>query len=315
MSLQPPLSKEHGHAIAMRAFLPKPVTRATPESVYASVFAVSVPETIHAVQLERELTKDEKARLRESWAFSEAAPTTLLSFHSPPEEVPVRASRNTPGYLWEPCPFEYGQKSVNVVKELIRRSLDVAMVRSGLKWCDDRQLFYFPHLSGRPNTNVAYVHVDGRKTRVAMTGEKSLGAGSTASVFRYQLCPLFRPGFDEAGHWWVTLRIYIRVTDPDGVPHQGKGIARRRKKVAKPWWNKEWFSRVLGIMQALSEDEPDRIKIGVGTEAVSICTTPMHWECPVSIDYRAVERIGNFQDEMASVRYVSDDDEEARADE
>ncbi len=307
-SLHPPLSKDHGHAIAMRAFLPKPVTRASPEPIYASVFAVSVPDTIHTILLKRELTKEEKARFRESWAFSEATPTTLLSFQSPPTALPVRGSKYTPGYLWESCPFEYGKKSVNVVKELIRRSLDVAMARAGLQWCDDRKIFYFPHLSGRPNNNVGYVHVDGRKTRVAMTGEKSLGYGPTASVFRYQLCPLFRPGIDEAGSWWVTLRIYIRVTDTSGVPHQGKGIARRRKKVAKPWWNKEWFSRVLGVMQALSEDSSDSINVGLGTEAVSISTTPMHWECPVSIDYLAVEKIGDFQEEMASVQYISEEE-------
>jgi hypothetical protein len=145
--------------------------------------------------------------------------------------------------------------------------------------------------------------VDGRRTRVAVTGEHIYGTGENATPFRYQLAPTFRVGRDSDGRWWVTLRIYVRVTDRQGMPYDQKAIIRRRKKVAKNWWNKEWFARTLGVIQALSEGRED-IVVGPGPFQVCISTKPLAWECPVSIDYRAVERVGDFQEEIAELRYV-----------
>ena len=164
-----------------------------------------------------------------------------------------------------------------------------------------------------PNKNISYTHVDGRITYVAATGEKTYGSGENAKPFRYQLCPVFKIGQDETGEFWTTLRIYIRITDVEGVPFKKKGITRRRKKVANNWWNKEWFSRILAVIQSVSLGE-ESIEIGHGMRMVTVSTSPMQWECPVSIDYKAVERIGDFQQEIAELRYFDDNgDEDAEA--
>jgi hypothetical protein len=188
------------------------------------------------------------------------------------------------------------------VKELIRRSLEVACSRAGLKWCDDRRVFYFPSLD-KPLRYVPFVHVDGRRTKVGVTGEHAYGVGQNASPFRYQLSPSFRVGKDHDGQWWVTLRIYIRITDRQGKPHEQKAINQRRKKVTKNWWNKEWFARTLGVIQALSEGR-EEIVVGSAANQVTIGTRPLAWDCPVSIDYQVVERVGDFQEEIAELRYV-----------
>lgn len=36
----------------------------------------------------------------------------------------------------------------------------------------------------------------------------------------------------------------------------------------------------------------------------------MTWDCPVSIDYDALQRVGDFQEEMASLRFVDAEDDE-----
>jgi hypothetical protein len=231
----------------------------------------------------------------------------LLSFEDPPAAVPRTDGERLIKYRWKQRHDRYGKRSVDVVKELVRRSMEVACVRAGLQWCEHRHIFYFPHFD-KPLRNVSFTHVDGRNTHVAVTGLQSYGSGDRAVPFRYQLSPGFRVGFDEDGTCWLTLRIYVRVTEENGTPYDGKAIGRRRKKVGKSWWNKEWFARTVGVIQALSEDKA-RIVVGSGNRRVTIFCAPMKWECPVAIDYHAVERVGDFQEEMAQLRYRDDEEE------
>lgn len=306
--VKPSLSSEQGTAVALRSYVPEPVTKASPEPVYGNVFPVNCPEGILAIDLARELTAEEEVELRKKWAFVIAHSKLLLSFDDPPEAVPRADQERIPEYSWKHYSERFGKRSIDVVKELVRRSMDVACVHAGLQWCDHRGVFYFPHLD-KPLRNVGFTHVDGRKTRVAVTGLQSYGSGDRAVPFRYQLSPGFRVGFDEAGTCWLTLKVYVRVTEENGTPYEGKAIARRRKKAAKSWWNKEWFARIVGVMQALSDDKSE-IVVGSQSRKVAVSCKPLCWECPTAIDYFAVERVGDFQEEMASLRYVDDEAED-----
>jgi hypothetical protein len=301
-AIKPTLEPGQGRSIALRSYVPQPVTHNTPERVYANTFPVTVPDAIQVCELSRQLTEEEERKLRQTWAFSMVSATTLLAFDDPPADVPRDRGGRLPGYDWTYYDIHHGKRSIDVVKELIRRSLDVACVRAGLKWCNSRLVFYFPHQE-KPQRNVPFVHVDGRRTRVAVTGEHAYGSGESAAPFRYQLSPHFRAGQDELGRWWITLRVYIRITDRQGTPFEQKAINRRRKKVTKSWWNKEWLARTLGVIQSLG-DGRDEIVIGSMPCQVTVSTKPLAWDCPVSIDYHAVERVGDFQEEMAELRYI-----------
>jgi hypothetical protein len=311
--IRPALTGDQGKIIALRSYVPQPVTKESPERVYANTFSVTVPDAILVCELAQEMSDADKATLRRSWAFVEADARTLLAFDNPPDSVPLAESPRLASYDWRYYRYGHNKRSTDVVKELIRRSLEVACVAAGLQWCDDRRKFYFP-VGARQQRFLAYTHVDGRRTRTAATGEMRYGRGDRAAPFLYQLCPTFRVGYDEAGGWWVTMRIYVRITDTAGIPHRKKAIAHRRKKVTKAWWNKQWFARTLAVMQALANGGT-AIAVGSGSGRLSVSTHPLGWDCPVAIDYEAVEKIGDFQEEMASLRYVDDesdaDDEEA----
>jgi len=302
---------EQGRAIALRSYVPEPVVKHVPETVYSNTFSTTVPSSIQVCELERPLDEEEQTGLREQWAFVVASATTYLAFESPPASLPLVKSKRLASYSWQHYEFRHEKRSTNVIKELVRRSLDVACINAGLLWCDDRKKFYFPQ-GTNPLNNLSYTHVDGRKTRVSATGQKNYGSGERARPFRYQLCPTFRVGQDETGDWWVTMRIYVRITDLNGRPYEKKGITRRRKKVANNWWNKEWFARTLAIMQALAAGDPE-IAVGTGTQRVGVSVDPLQWDCPVAIDYDAVDRIGDFQEEIAALRFMEDDDQSDEA--
>jgi hypothetical protein len=311
--VQPALTQNQGKTIALRSYVPQRVTKDSPERVYTNTFPVTVPDGILVCDLAREMSNADKAALRRSWAYVEADALTLLAFDNPPGSVPLVESARVATYDWRHYEYRHNKRSAHVVKELVGRSLEVACVAAGLQWCDDRRKSYFP-VGAKRHLFLPFTHVDGRTTRVAPTGEKGYGRGDRATPFLYQLCPTFRVGQDEAGAWWVTMRLYVRITDTAGIPHKKKAISRRRKKVTKSWWNKEWFARTLAVMQALASGGVE-ITVGSGSGRLAVSTRPLGWDCPVAIDYHAVERIGDFQGEMASLRYVDDepdDDGEAQ---
>ena len=315
-AIKPDFDETRGKSIALKAYMPEPVTRPISEKLYSNVFAVDVPKSILVCELDRKLHDIELERLRSEWAFAKVSPQKLLSFDVPPASVPLVKAPRIAEYAWESYREKEGRNSVFVVKELIRRSLFVACSKAGLEYCEDRKIYYFKELETK-NNNISFIHVDGRKTHVAGTGIKQDGWGDRATKFRYQLSPSFRVDRDEEGRFWVMTRVYIRVTDLNGKPYEGKEIIRKRKKVTKSWWNKEWLARTLGVMQALSTTE-DKTLINIGSEhkrTVSVSTRPLDWDCPVSIDVEAVDRIGDFQEEMASSRYFEERDLENASEE
>lgn len=308
------LSAERGEAIALRSFVPEPVTIAKPEPLYASVFPVTeFPSVVRLYRTAKSPNAAEIAEARQLWAFCQLSSNFYLTFHRPPNSISGWKLDKHGEWRWQDYPELHGKRSYDVVKELIRRCLEVACFGAGLKWCTDREILYFPEIGG-PQRNVSFVDPGGVKSRVNVTGLRQFGYGDRAKPYHYQLAPTFRIGSDTERRWWVTTRVYVRVTDPDGTPLKGKTITSRRKHVSKSWWNQHWFARTLGVMQAVSEDGRE-IVVSDGEQRVAVSTAPLTWNCPVSIDNDAVDRIGDFQEEMASLRYVENDTEDAETDE
>jgi hypothetical protein len=113
------------------------VVKDTSERVYANTFSVNVPDAIIVCDLTEEMGATDVTALRKSWAFVEADARTFLAFESPPGTVPVNKDNRLAAYDWRHYSEKYAKKSADVVKELVRRSLEVACVSAGLEWCDD----------------------------------------------------------------------------------------------------------------------------------------------------------------------------------
>lgn len=307
LGIEPSLGTDRGRQIAIRDYVPTRVTVAKPEPVFANLFSLRLPETMLVFDLQRVLTSQEMLELRNRWAFIELNAYRLVGFTPPPQKaISAAKGDRIPEFLWAAIPEKDGKKTFDLAKELVRRSLDIVCAQKGLKFCNDRRVFYFPKPeSGEWNQPIR--HVDGRSTTVQLTGERTKGWGDRASPFLYQLAPRFRPQYDVDGTWNVVVNPYIRVTSPEGAMFEGKEIGRRRKVVSKSWWNKEWLARLLGVVQALETSE-GRIEIGEGTRAVVMHTSPLKWECPVALDVMALSGMPDLGEEIAQYR-ARDDDE------
>lgn len=292
-----------GQGIALSAYMPEPLLRSVPESLYANVFRACVPNMLllyEMVEPNSELPVD----LEQRWAFAERG-RLLFSFEPPPADVPIKQS-NPSAYKWKTISERFGVNSENMVKELLRKSLHVACYRAGFRWCDVRKSLY---LQDETQQRHGYQHVDGSYTNVTFTGERTWGYGERKHKFRYQLGPQFRVGFDEDRVIWVTVRFYVRVTDTTGIPLKRSQIQSRRKRVTGSWWNREWLQRTLAVMQFIAGDGADncgQIVVGDGEHRITVKVAPMTWECPVSIDVEALDRTGDFQEELSAIRSLDD---------
>lgn len=312
LGIKPSFDQERGRQIALRDYLPTRVTVATPEPVFANVFSLQLPKSMLIFDLPKPLMDVEVVELRNRWAFVELSALRLVAFTPPPQEaIALVKVERIPEFSWADIFQKEGKKTFDLAKELARRSLEVVCTQKGLKFCNDRKVYYFP----KPDPvewNQPIQHVDGRMTTVQLTGGRTKGWGDRASPFLYQLAPRFSPRIEADGSWNVVVNVYIRVTTPEGVVFEGKEIGRRRKIVSKSWWNKEWLARLLGVVQALQTSE-GVIEVGEGARAVVMKTNPLSWECPVGLDVLALSGISDIGEEIAQYRSRDAEEDEDSA--
>lgn len=306
LGIEPSLEGALGKQIALRDYLPSRVTVAKPEPVYANVFSLQLPATMLIHDLTRALTEAETTALRGRWAFAELAPNRLVSFSSHPQGyLPLQDYRLHQEFSWTDKAHRDGKATEDLAKELVRRGLEMVCLQKGLKYCDDRKVFYFP--AENSEWTQPYRHVDGRATRVQLTGERNKKRGDTVQTTLFQLAPKFRPQRETDGSWVVVLNIYIRVTDAEGKLYEDKEIGKRRKSVTKGWWNNHFLARILGIIQAL-ETREGHIEVGEGKRAVILETAPLCWQCPVGLDVEALSGHVDLGEELAEFRTRDDED-------
>ncbi len=305
------LGLQRGRRLALRAYSPKPLLRDEPETVYANVFGVQVPVALSAYTLldeHADLDRD----LIKRWAYARRGPM-IFAFSPPPDNVPVEPGRPHQ-YAWRSIAERYGQNSLNLVKELVRKSVEVACYDADFLWCEDRKALY---LEESEQQRHGFEQVDGRWTYATLTGERAFGWGDRKSRFRYQLGPRFRVGMDDVGQLWLTVRIYVRITDMAGEPLDVSKITSRRKRVTRSWWNKQWLARLLAIMQRVANEGTglaSEIRVGCDERYVAVSATPLSWSCPVSIDVVALDQLGTIQQELTALReFIYDDQEDADA--
>ena len=295
-----PLDLETGRQIALDAYQAEPLVVQQPERLYSNIFSVHVPNAIQVHEFKPNVAEfDEKLELERRWAHV-IRDRFVFSFASPPKDLPLNFVST---YAWDVHRKKMGVFSSDLVKMLVKRSLFVVCYRVGFHWCSERNTLY---LNEKDPARHRFQDIDGRITHVKLNGERSVWRPTQSLRFRYQLGPVFRVGIAEDNEVTVRVGFYVRVTDLDGAPLDAKVINARRKVVTKSWWNRQWLQRTLCMTQLLAGDAnlARRIIVGEGSESVEVDTTPHSWDCPVALDVLALDRVGDFQDEIAEVREV-----------
>lgn len=299
-------------SFVLQSFMPPNVLVDKPETLGANLFPVNtVPTYLKRWDCKRPLAQEDVAEARLVWAFRKVAANRFISFCKPPVGLADQFGVSFAGWTnWNDFFTMDGIRTRDIVKELLRRSLDVACAAKGLTYCVDREYFFFPQrLVTRDLLPVQ--PVVGKSRRVGVVGERKFGAGANKSRYRYYLAPTFSAIWNT-DRYGIVLRPRIHITNLKGESLTPRGALARRKDIGGTWWNDEWFLRIQAVMQFLSNGS--EIVVGsVLEEKVIVAAHPRTWQVPVSINDDGVRDAKADRDEIAQREDIEEDENDEGA--
>lgn len=306
-----------GKMTATEVFFEKDVLSDEPEHLYSNCFAVeSIPKAIYKFELKEDFFESEKQNF--SWAYRKLNDREVFSFHHPPGELLKEYKiKEIGGYSWQDVrQIEWMEKgdrkwilTVNLVSELIRKSLIAKCHQKGLKFSPDTKLHYFPAgLLARNRLPV--ILPDGKRNPpLAVSGEKKFFKPQNQSeYYKYHLAPTFFIRTDLFQNFVALVRIRIHLSDQSGAALPNRKINSRRKHLCKSWWNDNWFKRILAVAQYLAEN--DQIIIGsIPKEQIVLSSRPLSFGASGGINETALEMTSYERESLFLMRGNEDEDE------
>jgi hypothetical protein len=290
-----------GSAVAsvLHSFMPTNVLTDDQEVLAANVFAVkTVPQILNRFVCDVSLSDNDILQARLMWAFRKVSSKRFISFCPPPAPLAHQFSLKAAGcMLWTATQEMDSIRVYDLVKELLRRSMDVAVARSGALNCRDRDLFYFP-FDLVPRNMLRLVTIDGKERRVGIAGERTFGSGIRKAKYRYYLAPTFSVIW-RGDHYGIIVRPRIRITDTKGHLYPARAALARRKDIGGTWWNDDWLNRIMAVMQYISTNGV----IAVGTDSnntVEVECLPLTWPVKTGINEVALKDAKRNRDEVAA---------------
>jgi hypothetical protein len=178
-----------------------------------------------------------------------------------------------------------GTSVTNILTALLHQSIELRCLNRGLKLEDDR--LYFPNKLVS-NNRLHFTRYDGKKCHVKAVGERKFKVTQQGNIFfeksRYHLSPDFRFFIDLFGSPVIRLRIGVFWTDLGGNPLEDKKSNRRRKALCKNWWNYEWLSRSMALLQWLGEGREEIIIVKTDSGDFRIGLKPLSFSSSLGID-------------------------------
>ncbi len=162
--------------------------------------------------------------------------------------------------------------------------------------------FYFP--MGLLEKNKAKYALAGKTSYVFVNGQRT----RLGTKFLYYLSPSFTVRQDLLDNFSVLMRVRLLTTSKNGDPVTPRKALSWRKSVCRNWWNHQWLSRYLAVLQFLS-DEDGKIIVGAGSEAVEFAASFASFETNFSI---IEELLGSDRtdDEERFLNAMLEDDED-----
>ncbi len=253
------------------------ILRPDPELLVTNVVKVAaLPEAITRFETKTAVSASGTVALRRQWASHRVTDNEFLAFEPPPPDIAKELGCSPLSTLWRGLERISGVKSRNVTVSLIHASIECLMQSRGLNYSEERQRWYVPQ--GLTNNDwLPFRRPDGSGSRVLAVGERSF----RKRPYRYHLSPSLRVMRGTSEPFFLIASIGVHFTDLEGHDLPGHQVQARRKHLSRGWYNYEWLSRTLALIQ-LFTDKDDNIRIG--SSGLVIDGTPVSLTAPRSLD-------------------------------
>lgn len=307
VSMNCPKLLPNGLQIASEALNQENVLSKDSETLLTNYLEVEqLPDEILEFHSETPLDDASISALQTEWAFRKIDDRCFVSFQSPPLanrfELVSKIS-------WRSKDRIHNISTKNLVSELLRKSLGVRCRQKGLLYCDDTHMYYFP-FGLVPGDKIKYKLPDGKSAPLNTVGERKYFRGGKNEYYRYYLSPDFYVIQDLLASYAVLIRVRVRITDTQGIILKHRSANARRKDLCGDWWNKEWLTRMVAIIQYLADEG----KISIGnkpSERIIVSAELFSLTVPVGIDEVALDKkafdreIDVYEDEEEPVEEIN----------
>jgi len=242
------------------------------------------------------------------WIFHPQSERILWSFEVPdskPDYIAIKWNDNRR--------VPYGVPPIDIATILIKEHMRrLCIQRKAQETLDG--VIYLSNLT-TPDGWLRFTDYKGKQTRVLATSKRTVrSTGGIRNPYRYHLAPVFRPLLRKYGAPVLELQVRLYLTDMGGKALLPGITNRRRKRIARSWWNYQWISRVFAISQWIFDGQSTcNLAEGRGYEIV-ISGSPLSVIAPLSIDERLLA-VPEMVDEALEVVEEELDDPELDEDE
>lgn len=242
-----PLTEEEGRKFAAETFLPQHIVESRTEALLTNCFVFErIPERLRTIRWHEHEKRPDLDRLPVMWPYYQID-GGAIAFTSPPPKVPPQCYAMEDETFWRTTELCQGARSRDVVANLLWQSLAYTLLSRGLRRDLEKGLIYFRR-GLVPKNKIKYVGQKGRKTWVAVIGEKRF----RGKPYRYHLAPEFQIRQDLGEDFVAVMKVRVFLTDIKGRPLDHASNISRRKHLTSSWFNHHWLSRVLAISSFLS---------------------------------------------------------------
>jgi hypothetical protein len=284
-----PRDVANGRSAAAGWFEAKGLVIPKEERLWSNVAEITeLPKDIYRFEMEAGLSNEQWLEILKLWPHTRED-DIFWSFVYPPTGIVERYRLKERGKItdWKSARSEdvnIRQVAVRVFNESVRSHC----VARGLKLTPDGSLCYFPD-SLFPNNRLGFHGYDNKRTWVRTVGVRNFRTITGKESCRYHLAPYTRVWLDHEIGSLVEIRVRLFLTTLEGVPLEEKAALRRRKRICRAWWNYEWLSRTLAILQFLAADAPT-IQIGDGdSQKMVITNRPLFVQIGYALDESMLE--------------------------
>lgn len=248
------------------------------ERLWTNVLPVTeLPTILHKFELEERLILP---KLAEHWPFFNPINSTVLWAFDPPRvdmNVPVRSTK---AISWQNLTEFEGLRMEDLALAVLRKAIIVKCLQGGMKLVPKTKspqtkspLPYFPE-GILPDNRLRFTTYGGKKTYVSAVGERTFKSGEHRERIKYHLAPNFRLTA-ELGQLMVRVSNRLYLTDLMGYPLEGPKVTSRRKRICRNWWNHEWISRFMAVVEWLCQGQADCEVLRTANGSFRISSEPL----------------------------------------
>ncbi len=259
-----------------------------PEQISSNLVPITeIPKHVYKCDVPSEI---DSGQLLCEWPFYLQDATTAWSF-----QVPAPPMSNSidvvDKYEWSKEQNLNGMKSFDLTSAVIRRSMEHLCLRKGLVRSQDRRHLYFKSGLTPDDRLRTEKPVDSRRfvKSIGMRRYKTLADGiEKKETSLYHLSPQFKPFLARFSQPVMAMRIYVFWTDFEGRPRSPRKAFRLRRKLARTWYNEQWFRRQTAILGWLTDWEPECTVVATPKGNLKIKNQTLTTTSPLTIDEAAL---------------------------